>query len=62
MLTRGVRLIGIDERRWASRLQQDVKSWSGQRSIQSHCVQTDGVGAVPVIVKRARGANRPTQA
>ena len=47
------------ERRWASRLQQEVQAWSSDRSRPAHArhVQTDGARAIPVIVKRARGAN-----
>ena len=43
------------EHRWASRLQQDVKAWSRDRSRPAHArhVQTDGARAIPVIVKRA---------
>ena len=50
------------EHRWASRLQQDVKVWSSDRSRPTHTrqVQTDGARAIPVIVKRARGANART--
>jgi hypothetical protein len=47
------------EHRWASRLQQDVKVWSSARSSPTH-TQTDGARAIPVIVKRARGANART--
>ena len=44
------------EHRWASRLQQHVKSWSSDRSRPSHTrqVHTDGARAIPVIVKRSR--------
>ena len=37
------------EHRWASRLQQDVKSWSSDRSSPTHTrqVQTDGARAIP---------------
>jgi hypothetical protein len=47
------------EHRWASRLQQDAKVWSSDRNrpFQTRHVQTDVVRAIPVIVKRARGAN-----
>ena len=50
------------EHRWASRLQQDVKVWSSARSSPTHTrqVQTDGARTIPVIVKRARGANART--
>jgi hypothetical protein len=50
------------EYRWASRLQQDAKTWSIDRNRPAHArhVHTDGARAIPVIVKRARGANAKT--
>ena len=47
------------EHRWESRLQQDAETWSSGRSKPAHVrhVHTDGARAVPVIVKRARGAS-----
>jgi hypothetical protein len=52
-------LIDRLEHSWASRLQQDVQVWSSGRSKPAHArqVHTDGARAIPVIVKRARGAN-----
>jgi hypothetical protein len=48
------------EYRWASRL--DAKTWSIDRNRPAHArhVHTDGARAIPVIVKRARGANAKT--
>jgi hypothetical protein len=50
------------EHRWASRLQQDVKAWSIDRSRPAHArhVHTDATRAIPVIVKRSRSANART--
>jgi hypothetical protein len=47
------------EHRWASRLQQDVKTWSIDRSrpAPARHVHTDGARVIPVVVKRARGEN-----
>lgn len=47
------------EHRWASRLQQDLKTWSSDRSRPTHArhVHTDGARVIPVVVKRARGGN-----
>ena len=46
------------EHRWANRLQQDGKAWSGDkaRPFKSRHAQLDGARAIPVIVKRARRA------
>jgi len=44
------------ETRWAGRLRQEVKAWSGGRKRSAHQVLTDGARVIPVIVKRARGA------
>jgi hypothetical protein len=47
------------EHRWASRLQQDLKTWSSDRSRPAHAhhVHTDGARVIPVIVKRVRDGN-----
>ena len=46
------------ENRWASRLQQDLKTWSSdRRPAHAHHVRTDGARVIPVIVKRFRGGN-----
>ena len=47
------------EHRWESRLQQDVQAWSGDRRKPADAlrVHIDGSRTIPVIVKRARGAN-----
>lgn len=44
------------EHRWASRLQQDLKTWSSDKSrpAYAHHVHTDGARVIPVIVKRVR--------
>jgi hypothetical protein len=46
------------EHRWANRLQQDAKAWSGERGrlVQSRRVLSDGLRTVPVTVRRARQA------
>ena len=51
-------VIGRLENRWASRLQQDARAWSGDKArlFESRHVQTDGARAIPVTVKRARRA------
>jgi hypothetical protein len=45
------------ETRWAGRLRQEVKAWSGSRRRSARQMQTDGARVIPVIVKRARGAS-----
>jgi hypothetical protein len=45
------------ETRWAGRLRQEVKAWSGGRKRSAHQMQTDGARVIPMIVKRARGAS-----
>ena len=45
------------ENRWASRLQQDARAWSGKaKPFESRHVQTDSARAIPVTVKGARRA------
>ena len=46
------------EHRWANRLQQDAKAWSGERgsSVRLRRVQFCGPRDVPVIVRRSRRA------
>jgi hypothetical protein len=45
------------EQRWANRLQQDAKTWSGDRNkpVQARHVQTEDARAIPVIVVRTPG-------
>ena len=47
------------ERRWASRLQQGLKTWSSGRSRPAHAchVHTDGARVIPVVLKPVRGGN-----
>ena len=46
------------EHRWANRLQQDAKAWSGEkdRAVRSRQVQSYGPRGIPVTVRRARRA------
>ena len=46
------------EHRWANRLQQDAKAWSGERgrSVQLRHVQSYSPRDIPVIIRRARRA------
>ena len=46
------------EHRWANRLQQDAKAWSGEkdRAVRSRQVQCYGPRGIPVTVRRARRA------
>ena len=46
------------EHRWANRLQQDAKAWSGEkdRSVRLRHVQSYGPRDIPVTVRRARRA------
>lgn len=42
------------EHRWANRLQQDAKAWSGEkdRAVRSRQVQSYGPRGIPVTVRR----------
>jgi len=46
------------EHRWANRLQQDAKAWSGERgrSVRLQQVQSYGRRDIPVTVRRSRRA------
>jgi hypothetical protein len=46
------------ERRWANRLQQDAKAWSGVRGspVRLRRVQSYGPRDIPVTVRRSRRA------
>ena len=46
------------EHRWANRLQQDAKAWSGERgnSVRLRHVQSYGPRDIPVTVRRSRRA------
>jgi hypothetical protein len=46
------------EHRWAKRLQQDAKAWSGERgnSVRLRHVQSYGPRDIPVTVRRFRRA------
>ena len=46
------------EHRWANRLQQDAKAWSGDRgsSVRLRHVQAYGPRDIPVTVRRSRRA------
>lgn len=46
------------EHRWAKRLQQDAKAWSGERgrSVRLRPVQSCGARDIPVTVRRSRRA------
>ena len=46
------------EHRWANRLQQDAKAWSGERgrSVRLRQVQSYGRRDIPVTVRRSRRA------
>lgn len=46
------------EHRWANRLQQDAKAWTGEkgRSVSRRHVQFSGRRDIPVIIRRARRA------
>jgi hypothetical protein len=49
------------ERRWASRLQQGLKTCGSDRSRPAHAchVHTDGARVIPAVLKRVRGGNGP---
>ena len=44
------------EHRWANRLQQDAKAWSGERGMSVQLRHVQSPRDIPVIVRRARRA------
>ena len=51
------------EHRWANRLKQDAKAWSGEknRAVRSRQVQSYGPRGIPVTVRRARRTSSDTR-